>query len=106
MANWIKQVTDVSTGTTVSISDKAAIMIQQDGKFVGCMTARQFTSLVNCDRSTLGEVLEHLVAMGEDYAKNKESRKLEAQIAKLTAQNDALKTKQANLGIVVVKKTA
>ena len=106
MANWIKQVTDANSNTTISISDKAAIMVQQDGKFVGCMTARQFTALVNCDRSTLGEVLEALVAMGQDYAKNKESRKLEAQIAKLTAQNDALKAKQANLGIVVVKKQA
>lgn len=106
MANWIKQVTDANSNTTVSISDKAAIMVQQDGKFVGCMTARQFTALVNCDRGTLGEILEHLVAMNEDYTKNKESRKLETQIAKLTTQNDALKAKQAGLGIVVVKKTA
>jgi len=94
MANWTKKFE--SNGTTISISDKAAVMVQQDGKFLGCLTSRAFMALVGAEKEVLGQAFECLVEMGEEYGKNKETRKIEAQIAKLTKQNEELKAKLAS----------
>lgn len=106
MANWTKQFQ--SNGVTVSVSDKAAVMVTGAGKTC-CMLDSQFLAIATLPRETLAEIVDYVIASQAGKQDAKEQAKLQKQIEKLQAKNAELKAaieaKQAGK-VILVKKQA
>lgn len=100
MANYIKSVTNGEI--TLSISDKGAVKIESNGKFLACLPPNAFTALVSLDRESLGEAFDTVIAIKEESKKQRDSSKLELQILKekqkLEAKMQALRDQMNVLG--------
>ena len=104
MANWTKQFN--SGDVTVSVSDKAAVMVTGVGKTV-CLLDNQFLAIATLPREVLSEIVEYVLTSQGGKKEAQEQARLQKQIEKLQAKNAELKAAieaKQKQGIVLVKK--
>lgn len=80
MANYIKTITNETT--TVSVSDKGAVKLESNGRFIACLAPNAFIALASLSREELSEIFETVVSIKEEAKKTREVSKLELQILK------------------------
>ena len=102
MANWTK--TFVSGDVTVSVSDKAAVMVKGGGKTC-VMLDNQFLAIATLPRELLAEIVEYTLQSQGTKKEAKEQARMEKEIERLQKKNEELKAAiAAKQGLVVVRK--
>ena len=76
-ANYVKTFT--SGSVVLSISERGAVKIESNGRFVTCLTPKAFTELVSLDREVLGHALDAVIEVSEAKKKNAEVDKIKIQ---------------------------